>query len=120
LPFQDSGAPLNADGAIDTAFIKKYGVTVPEKMYLLMGDNHAMSADTRLFGFVPESNLRGGASFLFWPAGDRWGRHPQAIIKHLTVPNLTVLAIAALAGTIGIFYTRKKYYKPFRFNKKDQ
>ncbi len=117
-PFVDTGAPLTKDGTIDAAFIRKYGVTVPDKMYLLMGDNHAMSADTRLFGFVPESNLRGGASFLFWPAGERWGRHPQAVIQHLTVPNLTVLAIAAISGTFGYFYIRKKYYKPFVFTKK--
>ena len=117
-PFIDTGAPLTKDGTIDAAFIRKYGVTVPDKMYLLMGDNHAMSADTRLFGFVPERNLRGGASFLFWPAGERWGRHPQAVIQHLTVPNLTVLAIAAISGTFGYFYIRKKYYKPFVFTKK--
>jgi signal peptidase I len=118
VPFQDTGAPINEAGEIDAAFIKKYGVTVPDKMYLVMGDNHAMSADSRLFGFVPQANLRGGASLLFWPAGDRFGRHPQASVKHLTVPNVTVLAIAALAGTIGFFYTRKKYYKPFSFTRK--
>ena len=116
-PFEDTGAPVNQAGEIDAAFIKKYGVTVPEKMYLLMGDNHAMSADTRLFGFVPQDNLRGGASFLFWPPGERWGRHPQAIIQHFTVPNVTVLALAALAGMISYCYMRKKYYKPFRFHK---
>lgn len=116
-PFEDTGAPLDATGKIDAAFIKKYGVTVPEKMYLLMGDNHAMSADTRLFGFVPQENLRGGASFLFWPAGDRWGRHPQAVVKHLTVPNLTVLAIAAVIGALSYLYVRKKYYTPFKFDK---
>jgi signal peptidase I len=84
-------------------------------MYLVMGDNHAMSADSRIFGFVPQNNLRGGASFLFWPAGTRWGRIPQAFIAHLTVPNLTVWALAIACGTLSYIYLQRKYFKPFKF-----
>lgn len=101
FPFQDQGPP-------DLATIKKYGITVPDKTYLLMGDNHAMSADSRQFGFVPQDNLRGGASFHFWPAGDRWGRHPQAVTKHLTAPNVTVLGIAAVAGALSYLWARRR------------
>ena len=41
-------------------FIQKFGLKIPPKSYLALGDNHAMSADRRDFGFVPEANVRGG------------------------------------------------------------
>lgn len=110
IPFDDAGPPIAENGQLDVEFIKKYGVTIPEKMYLVMGDNHAMSADSRMFGFVPEANLRGGASFIFWPAGNRWGSIPQALKAHLTFPNLTVWAIALACMTASYFYLKRKYY----------
>ena len=115
FPFDDAGPPLTADGKIDSEFIKKYGITVPEGSYLVMGDNHAMSADSRQFGFVPQANLRGGASFLFWPAGDRWGRIPQMAIAHLTLPNLTVWVLACAIGSISYLYIQRRYFRPFKF-----
>ena len=114
-PFDDAGAPLDADGKIDDEFIKKYGITIPEGMYLAMGDNHAMSADSRQFGFVPEANLRGGASFLFWPAGERWGRLPQALIAHFTLPNLTIWFLAIAIGSASYLYVQRRYFRPFKF-----
>ena len=115
IPFDDAGAPITETGEIDTAFIKQNGITIPDKMYLMMGDNHAMSADSRLFGFVPQENLRGGASGIFWPAGDRWGRIPQAAIQHLTIPNLTILGLAAAISVFSYIHLKRKYYKPFKF-----
>ena len=114
-PFDDARPPLSEDGKLDTEFIRQYGLTIPEKMYLVMGDNHAMSADSRQFGFVPQSNLRGGASFLFWPAGDRWGRLPQALTAHLTVPNLAVISLAAIISLCSYVYIQRKYFKRFKF-----
>ena len=70
--------------------IRKNGIQIPEKMYLALGDNHAMSSDSRQFGFVPEDNLKGGVSFLFSPPGERLGRAPQPEQPHLTFPNITV------------------------------
>ena len=58
-PFEDLGPPFKIDGSLDKEFIRKYGITLPEKMYLVLGDNHSNSADSREFGFVPQSNLRG-------------------------------------------------------------
>jgi len=46
------------------------------------------------------------------------GRHPQASIQHLTVPNCTVLLIAACAGTLTYVGIQRKYFKPLWFTKK--
>lgn len=115
-PFDDEEPPLTSDGSIDAEFIKQYGVTIPEKMYLVLGDNHAMSADSRLFGFVPQDNLRGGAGPILWPPGKRWGTLPQAIAPHLTLPNLTVWGLALIIGLGSYVYIQRKHFRPFKFD----
>lgn len=107
LPFEDSGAPLTAEGKIDVDFIRKYGLVIPEKSYLMLGDNHAMSADSRQFGFVPQDNLKGSVSFLFSPPGDRWGRLPQPFQSHSAFPNLFVWGTAMLITAGYAMYRRK-------------
>jgi len=72
-PFDDTPPLFDKEGKIDHAFIMQYGITVPPKHYLVLGDNYAMSADSRDFGFVPEANIRGAPSLIFWPPGHRWG-----------------------------------------------
>lgn len=108
FPFGDAGAPSIEE-------IRKNGIQVPEKMYLALGDNHAMSADSRQFGFVPEDNLKGGVSFLFSPPGERWGRAPQPDQPHATFPNITVWTIFILAGIASSMYYRRKLKKPLKF-----
>lgn len=112
LPFEDSGAPLAADGKIDADFIRKYGLVIPEKSYLMLGDNHAMSADSRQFGFVPQDNIKGGVGFLFSPPGKRWGRLPQPMQAHSAFPNLFVWGTAMLITAGYAVYRRKggKYF----------
>ncbi len=107
-PFADAGAPSIEE-------IRKNGVLVPEKMYLALGDNHAMSADSRQFGFVPEDNLKGGVSFLFSPPGERFGRAPQPDQPHATFPNITVWVIFMLAGIGTSLYYRRKLRNPLKF-----
>ncbi len=113
-PFIDQGPPLTKEGTIDVDFVRKYGVKVPEKMYLALGDNHAMSADSRQFGFVSEDNLKGTVGFLFWPPGHRWGTMPQPSHPFSTVPNITVWALATLTAIGYTIYTRRKLSRPLQ------
>lgn len=65
---------------------RKYGpVTVPDGHYFMMGDNRDDSQDSRFWGFLPQSYVKGRALFIYWSfdvpddgssAGfaPRWGR----------------------------------------------
>lgn len=48
--------------------------TVPPGMIYTMGDNSPQSSDSRAWGFVPETEVIGRASFIFYPFSHRWGR----------------------------------------------
>lgn len=45
------------------------GVTVPSNMYFVLGDNRAVSSDSRIWGFVPKANIIGRAALVYWPLG---------------------------------------------------
>lgn len=107
VPFKDYGPPLNADGTLDKEFIKTFGYKVPDKGYLALGDNHAMSQDSRYFGPVPESNLQGAPSIIFWPPGERLGMPNQKPYPLFTLPRLIVWSVALL-GLLGFLFYRKK------------
>jgi signal peptidase I len=107
-PFIDQGPPSLEE-------IRKNGLRIPEKMYLALGDNHAMSADSRQFGFVPEDNLKGGVSFIFLPPGDRFGQPPQPAQPHLTLPNVTVWCAFLLIAAAYSLYYRRKLRNPLQF-----
>jgi len=93
VPFLDAGPPIE-NGHIQKDFVDAFGLKIPEKQYLVLGDNHARSADSRTFGFVPQENLQGSPTFLLWPPGSRWGTPPQTTLPWITLPNLVVWGIA--------------------------
>lgn len=48
-------------------------MNIPEKKYFAMGDNSDASADSRSWGFVPESAIVGRAVVIYYPFSRRWG-----------------------------------------------
>lgn len=112
--FKDKGAPK-----VDAAFLQTFGLKIPPKNYLVLGDNHAMSGDSRLFGFVPEANLQGVPEVILWPIGDRMGRPNQTPYPTFVTPRLIVWALALLIGSIAYVIHRRKLRKPLVF-KNDQ
>ncbi len=113
-PFKDSGPPLTSDGKLDLNLIRQNGILIPPHMYLVLGDNHAMSADSREFGFVPETNLRGGPEFIFWPPGSRWGMPNQIPYPFFNFPRTIVWILAAISIGIGTIYWRKRNHLPLK------
>ena len=78
--------PPAAEGQVNGDLRRKYGpVTVPDGHYFMMGDNRDDSQDSRFWGFLPQSYVKGRALFIYWsfdtpedgsPGGfaPRWGR----------------------------------------------
>jgi len=110
IAFVDHGPPMK-DGKIDVEFIKAFGLKIPGDAVLALGDNYAMSADSRDFGFVPVHNLRGSPAFTFWPPGSRIGKLPQPSYSWVRTPNVLVWAGAILIIFIAWFWAQKKRKK---------
>lgn len=102
VPFVDQNAP-------DSETIKAHGLHIPEKHYLLLGDNHAMSNDSRFFGAVPQENLQGSPILTFWPPGSRWGEPLQPEFPFFRYSHMVILTCAALLGGISYWIYRRKY-----------
>jgi signal peptidase I len=78
--------PPATEGQMNGDLRRKYGpVTVPDGHYFMMGDNRDDSQDSRFWGFLPQSYVKGRALFIYWsfdtpedgsPGGfaPRWGR----------------------------------------------
>ncbi len=98
-PFVDKNSSITAD------FIIKNGLHIPEKMYYVLGDNYTNSADSRDFGFLPEDNIRGTPSFLFWPPGSRFGPLSQA--PWISTPH-AIMALIVLAVSLASW---RYYYR---------
>ena len=112
VAFKDHGPPLEQNGSLDKTFITTFGLKIPEGHYLTLGDNHAMSADSRVFGFVPEANLQGAPELIIWPPGQRWGCPPQKPYPWFNVPRTIVWGILALIGMIWYAIHRYRIKRP--------
>lgn len=116
LAFIDKGAPYK-DGVLDVELIRSFGVKIPPKHYMALGDNYARSSDSRYFGFVPEENLKGAPSWIFFPFGPRWGAPLQADYPFMNIPRFIIWTIALLCLLAWWLYTRwqmsrRVYQKP--------
>lgn len=116
VAFKDYGPPMK-DGTIDVEFIKTFGIAVPEKSYMVLGDNHAMSADSRVFGFVPETNLQGAPYWIIWPPGDRLGPPLQKPYPFMNMPRAIIWLIAALIGIAWYAYHLWQIRRPIFIKK---
>jgi hypothetical protein len=67
-----------------------------------------MSADSRDFGFVPQNNIRGIPSLIFWASGSRYGQPNQLHYTVLTNSRLTIWAIALTLFAGWSLYTRRR------------
>lgn len=105
--FKDMGAPMK-DGTLDVAFIKEFGLPIQDQHYLLLGDNHAMSNDSRFFGTVPEQNLQGSTALMFWPPGQRWGRPEQPDYPFFRASNIFVLSASLIGFGISFWYLQRR------------
>ncbi len=114
IAFEDKGPPLKKDGTLNIEYMRQYGILIPPKMYLVLGDNHAMSGDSREFGFVPESNLRGGPDFIFWPPGPRWGFPNQPDYPWMNLPRALIWLLAAACISGGTVYWRSRNHLPLK------
>lgn len=111
VAFRDYGPPMK-DGKVDVDFIRTFGVNIPEGKYLVLGDNHAMSSDSRVFGFVPQANLQGAPCWIIWPPGDRLGAPAQKPYPFMNTPRAIVWSLAALVALCFYLYHRWRITKP--------
>jgi signal peptidase I len=114
VPFIDPGPPVKENGAIDQELIKKAGLLIPPNGYLALGDNYAMSGDSREFGFVPGNNLRGSPAFIFWPLGDRLGPPIQPPSNWFTLPNVIIWTLGLLCLICWIVIHRRHHSLPLK------
>jgi signal peptidase I len=113
-PFVDLGPPTKEDGSLNVDFIHQYGLTIPAKSYLALGDNHAMSGDSRDFGFVPQGNVRGGPDFIFWPPGPRFGAPNQPPYPLFNLPRTVIWAVVATILFLWWFFHRRHERLPYK------
>lgn len=112
IAFKDYGPPINSAGEIDREFLSVFGYKIPEGHYLMLGDNHAMSQDSRWFGPIAQANLQGAPSLILWPPGPRMGVPLQKPYPIFVLPRLIIWSIAAIILIIWWIIHRRRIRKP--------
>jgi len=74
-PYVHFLVPLSAESDKRSDDLREeYGpVTVPADQYFMMGDNRDNSQDSRYWGFMPASYVKGQALFIYFSVGDSIG-----------------------------------------------
>ncbi|MEI6244371.1 MAG: signal peptidase I [Acidobacteriota bacterium] len=72
-PYAHFMEPASTDGAPKVDDVREeYGpVNVPADQYFMMGDNRDNSEDSRYWGFLPKSYVKGNAEFLYFSVDDQ-------------------------------------------------
>ncbi|ANH78895.1 signal peptidase I [Candidatus Chlamydia sanziniae] len=120
IAFIEKGAPPT-DPEEFAEFIRNFGIQIPKRHVLVLGDNYPMSADSREFGFVPVENLLGSPICTFWPL-DHFHRLAN-VSAPTTLPGYLVNGIAltfilSLAGYI--YYQKHRRLFPRQESQQDK
>lgn len=72
-PYAHFMEPPSSDGSVHMDDVREeYGpVNVPADQYFMMGDNRDNSEDSRYWGFLPKSYVKGNAEFLYFSVDDQ-------------------------------------------------
>ena len=82
---------------------ERYGpVRVPDGQYFVMGDNRDNSQDSRYWGFLPRSYIKGRALMIYWSFDTGAG------------PNTDQNAAARILSVVTHFFTRTRWERIFR------
>ena len=77
-PYAHYQLPATGEGNSSDPRVRYGPVTIPGDHYFMMGDNRDDSQDSRYWGFLPASYVKGRALFIYWsfggPQGTRFGR----------------------------------------------